>query len=108
MTVNRTPRPHSWGETILDWVKCQVALPEPKEAWSLLVPKAKAGGMPRFKRTGSVIRPPPPAMESTKPAMRPVTKRTETAQTAVREKGAPEFMLPRKQSVRARWVKRYC
>src|SRR5439155_6431539 len=56
--------------------KCQVALPEPKVACSLLVPKASPGAIPTLSSTGSVIKPPPPAIESTNPAQSPVRNRT--------------------------------
>ena len=45
-----------------------VAEPEPNIPCSLLVPSAATGGKPARSNAGMVIRPPPPAIESTKPA----------------------------------------
>lgn len=50
---------------------CQALMTAPKVAENLLVPMARCGGRPAAKRTGSEMRPPPPAMESTKPARKP-------------------------------------
>jgi hypothetical protein len=40
----------------------------PKTPWNLLVPKATNGGTPAINKAGTVIKPPPPEMASTKPA----------------------------------------
>src|SRR4051794_14323489 len=45
-----------------------VAEAVPKMPCSLLVPSAATGGNPASSRAGMVISPPPPAIESTKPA----------------------------------------
>src|SRR2546421_970572 len=72
MAVKRIPILYPLESISPALAKCQAALPEPKVAWSLFVPKANSGGMPTFRRTGKVINPPPPAMESTNPAQSPV------------------------------------
>ena len=41
----------------------------------MFVPRARWGSRPKLSSTGSVISPPPPAMESTRPAIRPVRNR---------------------------------
>lgn len=46
----------------------RVAVPEPIELCSLLVPRAEWGGIPHTMRAGMVIKPPPPASVSIKPA----------------------------------------
>ncbi len=50
----------------------KVALDEPNDDCKLFVPKASVGDNPILNSTGTVISPPPPAMESTKPAQTPV------------------------------------
>ena len=50
---------------------CQALMTAPKVAENLFVPIARWGGMPVASSTGREIRPPPPAMASTKPAKNP-------------------------------------
>ncbi len=47
----------------------------PNEDCSLFVPSAIMGGIPAFNKTGSVINPPPPATESTQPAIIPADRK---------------------------------
>jgi hypothetical protein len=42
----------------------------------LFVPSATCGGRPAHSNAGTEIKPPPPAMESMKPALRPAQKRS--------------------------------
>ncbi len=46
----------------------RLAVPLPKTAWALLVARVSMGPRPAHSRTGMEISPPPPAMESTRPA----------------------------------------
>ena len=50
---------------------CQALMTAPKVAENLLVPRARCGGRPAAIRTGRETSPPPPAIESTKPAKKP-------------------------------------
>ena len=45
-----------------------LAVPLPNTAWALLVARVSMGPRPAHNRTGMEISPPPPAMESTRPA----------------------------------------
>ena len=47
----------------------------PTEPCNLLVPSACAGDNPAASNTGNVNRPPPPAIASMKPAIRPTEKK---------------------------------
>lgn len=49
-----------------------VALAAPKLDCNLFVPRARIGSEQNLSSTGKVIRPPPPAIESTNPAVSPV------------------------------------
>src|SRR5438477_468195 len=72
----------SLNGTVFTVAKCHAALPEPHVACNLFVPSACCGLIPRLNRTGSVISPPPPAIESTNPATTPVPRRRGNCQDA--------------------------
>jgi hypothetical protein len=56
--------------------KAYAAASVPALDWSMFVPKARCGGTPTARKTGSTTSPPPPVIAFTHPAARPVMKRS--------------------------------
>ena len=61
----------------LNYTKAEVRLP--KVPWSLLVPKARWGGIPLASSAGREMIPPPPAILSTNPASKPASHNINSA-----------------------------
>jgi len=93
--------------TILDWVNARWRC-RAKVAWEFVVPKANFGGMPRFKRTGSVINPPPPRWNNETSGEAPRwRKKNGKRPDRVRGKGRRSSCSRGNNRFAARGVKRY-
>jgi hypothetical protein len=58
-----------------DFINLRELVKEPAVALNLLVPRTMWGGNPANIKAGTLMRPPPPAMESTKEATKPAIHR---------------------------------